>query len=155
MKRKTKTIITNKAIAVMGITENPYEAGFILEDGTMLDFSGKSQGDRAGVRNLEHNEISAILEDIPSGIEAKYIFVQKTNAIRMSLRSNSDLRVFLGIKQTPTGKQWDKIEEVRGMGGINYQIYGIVDIPEQIDSGSVASVAELKSLSAPFFVMGR
>jgi SAM-dependent methyltransferase len=41
----------------MGTTQDLKEAGYILPDGTMLDFSGKRQGGISGVRYIDHRDI--------------------------------------------------------------------------------------------------
>ena len=41
----------------MGETQDIQEAGYILPDGTLLDFSGKNQGGPSGSRGLDHRDI--------------------------------------------------------------------------------------------------
>ena len=45
-----------------GTTTNFSEAGYLLRDGSMLDFSGKREGGPAGVRYMDHREISRVFE---------------------------------------------------------------------------------------------
>ena len=47
-----------------GTTNNPDECGYILIDGSMLDFSNKKHGGRAGIRNADHREITNIGTDM-------------------------------------------------------------------------------------------
>lgn len=58
---KTGASIAEKAKKQMGLTYNPYEAGFISREGEMLDFSGKKFGGRGGVRELDHREIAGLV----------------------------------------------------------------------------------------------
>lgn len=46
-----------------GITKDINECGYILPDGSMLDFSGKKFGRDGGYRNFDHREISSIDEE--------------------------------------------------------------------------------------------
>jgi len=50
--------IVNAAKAVYGTTNDIREAGYLLTDGTMLDFSEKKDGGEPGRRSLDHNEMS-------------------------------------------------------------------------------------------------
>jgi len=45
---------------IFGTTEDPREAGYILLDGEMLDFSGKSQGGTPGTRSFDHRQINEV-----------------------------------------------------------------------------------------------
>jgi len=49
--------IVNAAKAVYGTTNDIREAGYLIVDGTMLDFSGKNDGGLAGKRALDHREM--------------------------------------------------------------------------------------------------
>lgn len=95
--------LQQKAINTFGKTKNIREAGYVMPDGTMLDFTGRHQvpndysrvngfnlpntGKRdwmAGERNLDHREVSDII-DAPEGIsgtDAMTRFMAETNAIR-------------------------------------------------------------------------
>jgi hypothetical protein len=45
---------------IFGTTENPKEAGYILLDGEMLDFSGKNEGGTPGTRSYDHRQINQV-----------------------------------------------------------------------------------------------
>jgi len=45
---------------VFGTTEDPREAGYILLDGEMLDFSGKNEGGTPGTRSYDHRQINTV-----------------------------------------------------------------------------------------------
>jgi len=48
---------------IFGVTEDPREAGYILNDGSMLDFSGKNEGGTPGTRAYDHRQINQIGDD--------------------------------------------------------------------------------------------
>lgn len=52
-----------QAKEVFGTTDDPLEAGYILRDGTMLDFSGKRQGGSPGRRAMDHREINQVFDE--------------------------------------------------------------------------------------------
>jgi hypothetical protein len=61
-----------RAKQYFGVTTDPDEAGYILPDGTMLDFSGKRSGGTPGKRMLDHRDIAFAWpeDDSPGGFEA-------------------------------------------------------------------------------------
>lgn len=70
-----------------GTTNNPRAAGYILRDGSMLDFSGRKEGGDPNTRSLDHRNIDHA-EGIPSfehsHTESMRNFMRHTNAIRLS-----------------------------------------------------------------------
>ena len=56
---------------IFGTTENSKEAGYILPDGTMLDFSGKNEGGTPGVRAFDHRQINEVSYELPKNIVKK------------------------------------------------------------------------------------
>lgn len=103
-------------------TNNESEAGYLMKDGKMLDFSGKTQGGTAGQRIQDHREISQFLNQEKLNEEEKD-FLKKTDynyikyfglsegAIRVDFSNNSQ-DIQIDIFQKPTEKQLDKIREV-------------------------------------------
>lgn len=89
------------AIAHYGITQDPREAGYILPDGTMLDFSGRHtsndkrnrQRDFAGVRYIDHRSVADLFDDAPpgDGTSAMRRFMRATGAIRFNPGSGIDV----------------------------------------------------------------
>jgi hypothetical protein len=82
---KADTKAAETAKKYFGITDDPREAGYILPDGRMLDFSGRHLNDAyemkrgryvptdgedfsAGQRNTEHREISELYDDPDEGL---------------------------------------------------------------------------------------
>lgn len=81
------------AVKYFGTTENPYEAGFVMSDGEMLDLSGKNDGGSAGLRQRDHREVSSLVfeagyprrkEDDGTATPAMFLFMRETGAIRFS-----------------------------------------------------------------------
>ena len=84
----------DKAIQRFGLTENINEAGYLLPDGRMLDFSGKKEGGTAGYRSYDHRQISEI--GVPE-INGKHLspmtlFAENTKSLRFDIR-NGDVYV--------------------------------------------------------------
>ena len=69
-----------------GTTNKPHAAGYILRDGSMLDFSGSKDGGDPNTRSLDHRNIDHA-DGIPSfdhsHTESMLNFMRKTNAIRL------------------------------------------------------------------------
>lgn len=53
--------IFQKAVQYFGTTSDFREAGYILPDGTLLDFSEKKNGGLPGMRTMDHREVAEIL----------------------------------------------------------------------------------------------
>jgi hypothetical protein len=122
--------LIQKAVNYFGITYNPLEAGYLLPDGRMLDFSGRhwatmtykqryfdkswelrKPNERdfcAGHRQVDHREIKILWENyIDSGNTPWYYmqeFMKRTGAIRLSIHEG-----FRGMEilTMPTPKQID------------------------------------------------
>lgn len=93
--------IFQKAVQYFGTTSDFREAGYILPDGTMLDFSGKQNGGLPGMRLLDHREVAEIL-DLPQ-TEALITFMN-SGCIRVIPECPG-----LDISIYPTKKQIDVI----------------------------------------------
>jgi hypothetical protein len=94
------------AVKVKGETYDLNEAGYILPDGTLLDFSGKRQGGSSGVRNEDHRQLPLPIKGSIGGTDLMIAFM-KLGAIRMD--KNSGL---VDIAKTPTRSQLQIIREV-------------------------------------------
>ena len=86
------------AKSIFGTTLNPRETGYILDDGTRLDFSGRhyaggytKEGDRfvptkddylANQRSVDHREVGSELEGYDYGWEGLSKFIDETGAVR-------------------------------------------------------------------------
>jgi hypothetical protein len=72
----------NKARREFGTTDDINEGGYILPNGSMLDFSGKREGGTPGKRAFDHRDIGRVDEDSPGGTEGMRAFMD-TGAVRM------------------------------------------------------------------------
>lgn len=88
-----------------GTTDNFNVAGYMLKDGTMLDFSGKHWGNtRSKTRQVEHYDINEVLEEL-SGNEAQDAMVQSGN-IRLKPEVGG-----INLSQEPTDGQSSSLEK--------------------------------------------
>ncbi len=143
-KRQLKKSIIEKAKAKFGLTEDILEAGYVLGNGSMLNFSGGFEGER----NLEHMEVVELYgKDVGSGYESKYmsIFQREANAIRIS-ESEGSLSIQLNIGQNPTDAQWLKIGRLLrdGGGDLYFDIYNKTG-KKVIDAGKTRSLCEVRA----------
>ena len=93
----------NKAKETFGTTQDLLEAGYILPDGEMLDFSGRHEGaderDIAGQRYSDHREISQ------AGVEMQPFI--DSGAVRIDARSG-----LIDIGKNPTASQFNQIRKI-------------------------------------------
>ena len=81
----TNQDMINKAIAEFELTDDFNEAGYILPNGEMLDFSGSNQGAMGGSRERDHREITIVSDDLSGGTKGMDEFMDQTGSIRFSL----------------------------------------------------------------------
>lgn len=93
--------IFQKAKQHFGTTSDFQETGYILPDGTMLDFSDKQNGGLPGMRLLDHREVAEIL-DLPQ-TEALIVFMNSGCIRVMPECPGLDISIY------PTEKQIDVI----------------------------------------------
>ncbi len=96
------------AIKEFGLTNNAREAGYILPDGRMLDFSGSRQGELRGARYMDHREITRGYEYDP-GADHIAEFSAGTGAVRMSRIGDV---LYLDIYGPLTREQIDVLEYI-------------------------------------------
>ena len=112
----TPETLLERARDQFGLTTDFREAGFILPDGSMLDFS------QNGGPHRDHSEIGFVFEErhrqYPN-IGPRLEFELKTGAIRFSLLSDGDISIELMVEKSPTSTQWQRLGEAfkraRGM----------------------------------------
>jgi hypothetical protein len=77
--------ISRKLIKYYGITDNPYDAFFILADGQLLDGSGKNFGGRyGGGRSLDHHEIGNFVNMFKDSYHKRMLYgMKRSGAIRL------------------------------------------------------------------------
>lgn len=78
--------IEARAVQEFGTTESPRETGYILRDGTGLDFSGKKYGGPGYSREMDHREIGRATGQ--GGTEGMQQFMSDTGAVRFSNYGN-------------------------------------------------------------------
>jgi site-specific DNA-cytosine methylase len=89
----------------MGTTDDLAEAGYILPDGTLLDFSGRRDGGDAGQRSMDHRQI-----DLPvSGVSGSDLMMNFMGAGAIRIDSNSGL---IDVVVTPTREQFEQIQQL-------------------------------------------
>jgi len=127
-KSETNDLI-NKAKQRYKTTENPQEAGFILNDGSMLDFSGRNEACGykdskptkddylRNQRNTDHRDIYRIMNREYSTETMDY-FGKKTNAIRMTTYNKDSMSINLYGK--PSQKQLTRLRNIYYKGMIIY-----------------------------------
>ena len=76
-----------------GLTKDYREAGYILPDGGLLDFSGKRDGGTPGNRAYDHRDIGKIIPDEFRGSNPIANFASDTGAVRVHYEANGLMRV--------------------------------------------------------------
>lgn len=156
--------IQRRAKKVYGTTHDPLEAGYILSDGSMLDFSGRHyasgyknkkplvgqpdylKGQRAvDHRELEIEEIFGPIKEAMSGGKAMIRFETESNAIRFSATNNGEyLNVSFIETQNITKAQWERLAQTQRITGGTFE-YDIFDAKDnKIFSGETKRIAHLK-----------
>ena len=91
----------DRAIKHFGTTYDSNEAGYILPNGDMLDFSGKREGGTKGSRAEDHRAVERFVnEKFDNRSDAMDYFMQQTGAIRISFWGDYGL-IDLETKPTP------------------------------------------------------
>lgn len=87
--------LQDSAVKIFGLTDDPKEAGFILQDGRMLDFSGKTHGGIAGIRAQDHREVAAAY---PEDADAPdfHDFLTETGAVRLGVYDGVSVEIHNG-----------------------------------------------------------
>jgi len=91
--------ITEASKKFFGTTYDWNKTGYLLTDGSQLDFSGKHEGYDSGMRSVDHREIENVYTDGKERLDALNDFLQKGN-IRIMPEGNS-----INLATLPTGKQ--------------------------------------------------
>ena len=109
----TGTDIFEWAKIVKGVTEDQREAGYILPDGTLLDFSGKNEGAEGGERIQDHRELPLENNEGLANTDIMVAF-QKEGAVRMDWQSGS---ADMEVKPTPAQKEQIELMMIDRGGG--------------------------------------
>lgn len=121
-------ILNKKAINFFGLTENENEAGYILQDGKMLDFSGRynavgyenkkpknNEPDYLkNQRSIDHREINSILNDKKR--ETRYDSIkeygEETGSIRLT-KATYDKDINVEFFKKPTFQQLTRLKSIQ------------------------------------------
>ena len=91
--------IIKQVVKEFGTTDNINEAGYLLTDGILLDFSGKREGGEPNQRSYDHRQISGNIEELHGGSAGMQEFMNMGN-IRLLPESGG-----IDMVQPPTEKQ--------------------------------------------------
>lgn len=139
---------TERAINYFGTTEKPHEAGFILYNGEMLDFSSGYEDQK----QLDHVEIQQIYTE--KDLEKAYrktdgvihLFQIQSNAIRLNSAQYSGY-MYMSIydSQIITPEQIKTIEYITHYDTTKHIIYDVYNKDSRaVKYGEVSSVLELR-----------
>ena len=141
---------TERAINHFGTTLKPHEAGYILYNGQMLDFSGG----RVDQRRLDHSEINFIFtgEEIEKAkLKYRYegtiqLFQTQSNSIRLtSAQYSGYMHIVIYDVQTTTPEQLKTLEYILNYDTPKHIIYDVLNEDSRaVKYGEVSSVSELK-----------
>ena len=128
-----------------GTTFDCREAGFILEDGDMLDFSGKKIGGTPHTRDRDHREICDAIDTGNKGLsggDCLEFFEKRANAIRFgtygSWDRGHDMIVQLNTFQKPTEQQKKRIGRCCGLFEVKEIAYDVfAENGDRLDSNYV------------------
>lgn len=112
-----------------GTTTDMREAGYLLPDGSMLDFSKKNNGGEPGRRGADHRDIARVINDRSYGTMTEYLddFINE-GAIRLIPESGA-----FSVAQQPTKEQKNILRN------FIYRYNGEVDVEIYKDGHSVAN----------------
>lgn len=127
----TRTVDFNRAIEYFGTTDNLNLAGYVLPDGTMLDFSGKKFGADGRQRQMDHREIGDAFDN---NIDMDDFL--KSGAIRIDGALGS-----INAETMPTAAQWKVIERLveKNADEISLEIGNYNDVLENTTFSKVKS----------------
>ena len=124
--------IENKAIKMFGLTDDPYKAGYITQNGKLLDFSGGWKDNKIDksvklysydgliVRGIDHDTVKLLYKTKTKGITVQREFQIDTNSIRISMNKAGYVYLSIQDKQQITPEQ---IKTLRN----------IVKVPENLE----------------------
>lgn len=158
---KEQKKVVDAAVDYYGLTDDINEAGYILPDGGLLDFSGKGMGGMPGRRAFDHREIAAAFdEDVigkPSPFPELVVMEEFINA--GNIRFLPESGTFL-MAHKPTPAQYRTIERVMDQRNGEIQIEFVSDaekwgshIAENFyyEMPEYSSIQDIKRLANAFF----
>lgn len=108
LSKRVASNLFDQAKGVFGITENWKEAGYILPDGSLLDFSGKKHGGSANQRSQDHREVEQLMESRRTAAMHEFM---RDGAIRIQYG------IGLEIVKAPSPPQYGRISEFVAIHG--------------------------------------
>ena len=133
----------NEAKNTFGTTQDLLEAGYILPDGELLDFSGRHEGaderDVAGQRYSDHREISQAGTDMQAFIDS--------GAVRIDARNG-----LIETGQEPTGSQYNQIRKI--IEDKDSEVYIDLKDPDRNDAAEMFTVIQPEPGTDPKRVIG-
>lgn len=100
--------ILDRAVRVFGLTDDPAEAGYLLPDGSFLDFSGSREGGPHGQRAYDHRQIEVLFPHVDEQV-SRWVYMyrfMKLGAIRIYTNVGIDRRyLFATFVTRPTKQQ--------------------------------------------------
>lgn len=158
---KEQKKVVDAAVDYYGLTDDINEAGYILPDGGMLDFSGKGMGGMPGRRAFDHREIAAAFDEEvigkPSPFPELVVMEEFINA--GNIRFLPESGTFL-MAHKPTPAQYRIIERVMDQRNGEIQIEFVSDaekwgehIAENFyyETPEYSSIQDVKRLANAFF----
>jgi len=101
------------------LTNDYREAGYILPDGRMLDFSGKKEGGQFGYRSYDHRDIWQVTGE--GGTDGMHEFMRVTGSIRFGGHVGS---IVMDLMYPPTPEQLQTILRAsRGIEGFLLDVF--------------------------------
>lgn len=142
-----------------GLTENPTEAGYILPNGEMLDFSGKhnhasfkrkngynvlKEGEQdfmSGKRSVDHRFLPSELDlEGENNTQKMEDFMEKTNSIAISYDKDG-MNVRMSAEGDISKTQWKMLERLSKMTD---EMYYDIWTDKKIERGQAFSVSDIK-----------
>ena len=146
----TRDELTNQAIEYFGTTKKPHEAGYILYNGEMLNFSGGYEDQR----RLSHAEIYQMFtEKEYDELDKKYhhsgfiqLFQTHADAIRISVdRYGGYIYITIRNTQSINFEQLDTLRYIEKYDTERRIMYDVVtEDGYSINSGTIFSINDLK-----------
>jgi len=131
---EVQSVDFEKAKDYFGTTEDLDLAGYILPDGTLLDFSGKNQGSDGSTRTIDHREIIDAYESTDFDVDMETFLSGGAIRIDGSLGS-------INTETMPTAAQWKVIEEIvdKNSDEIRIEVGNYNKVLEKTDFSKVQS----------------
>lgn len=158
---KEQKKVVDAAVDYYGLTDDINEAGYILPDGGMLDFSGKGMGGMPGRRAFDHREIAAAFDEEVIGKTSPFpeLVVMEEFINAGNIRFLPESGTFL-MAHKPTPAQYRTIERVMDQRNGEIQIEFVSDAEKwgsHIDENfyyempEYSSIQDVKRLANAFF----